>query len=202
MSAEFGTVGGGSKNSASGFASTVPGGYGNNASGDFSFAAGQRAHALGRGSFAFADGSPHDFSSTQNNRFRVRATGGVTFVTDVSPVSDNPTWLCVTEAGSGWACASDRNQKQNLRQLDGQAVLERLVEMPVFAWNPKGRNAHVNHYGPTAQDFHAAFGLGDDDKLIGSQDADGVALAAIQGLNAKVEAERDAKGHRDRSAPC
>ena len=110
-----------------------------------------------------------------------------------SPVSGNPTWLCVTEAGSGWACASDRNQKQNLRQLDGQAVLERLVEMPVFAWNPKGRNAHVNHYGPTAQDFHAAFGLGDDDKLIGSQDADGVALPAIQGLNAKVEAERAAK---------
>jgi hypothetical protein len=37
-----------------------------------------------------------------------------------------------------------------------------------------------------AQDFMAAFGLGDDDRLIGMQDADGVALAAIQGLNAKL----------------
>ena len=35
----------------------------------------------------------------------------------------------------------------------------------------------------------AAFGLGDDDKMIGMQDADGVALAAIQGLNAKLESK-------------
>ncbi len=33
-----------------------------------------------------------------------------------------------------------------------------------------------------AQDFFAAFGLGDSDKAIGTIDADGVDLAAIQGL--------------------
>ena len=38
-----------------------------------------------------------------------------------------------------------------------------------------------------AQDFHAAFGIGPDDKHIATVDADGVALAAIQGLNEKVE---------------
>jgi DNA-binding transcriptional MerR regulator len=38
-----------------------------------------------------------------------------------------------------------------------------------------------------AQDFHAAFGLGDNDKAIGTVDEAGVALAAIQGLNQKVE---------------
>ena len=43
-----------------------------------------------------------------------------------------------------------------------------------------------------AQDFHAAFGLGDSDKAIGTVDAGGVALAAIQGLNQKVE-EKDAE---------
>ena len=41
--------------------------------------------------------------------------------------------------------------------------------------------------GPMAQDFHRAFGLGDRDTEIVTIDADGVALAAIQGLNAKVE---------------
>ena len=41
-----------------------------------------------------------------------------------------------------------------------------------------------------AQDFHAAFGVGPDDKHIATVDADGVALAAIQGLNAKVEAQK------------
>jgi hypothetical protein len=68
--------------------------------------------------------------------------------------------------------------------------------MPVYQWNPKGANAHIRHFGPTAQDFHAAFGLGDSNLTIGQQDADGVALAAIQGLNAKLEAtisDRDAK---------
>jgi outer membrane murein-binding lipoprotein Lpp len=37
------------------------------------------------------------------------------------------------------------------------------------------------------QDFHAAFGFGDSDKAIGTVDEGGVALAAIQGLNQKME---------------
>jgi hypothetical protein len=41
-----------------------------------------------------------------------------------------------------------------------------------------------------AQDFHAAFGLGTDDKHIATVDADGVALAAIQGLNEMLEETR------------
>ena len=46
----------------------------------------------------------------------------------------------------------------------------------------------MRHLGPTAQDFRAAFGLGHNDTTISSVDAPGVALAAIQGLNAKLEA--------------
>ncbi|HZT21418.1 MAG TPA: tail fiber domain-containing protein, partial [Verrucomicrobiae bacterium] len=50
------------------------------------------------------------------------------------------------------------------------------------------------HLGPMAQDFHAAFGLnGSDDKHISTVDEGGVALAAIQGLNQKLEAESQAK---------
>ena len=42
-----------------------------------------------------------------------------------------------------------------------------------------------------AQDFHAAFGLnGADDKHIATVDEEGVALAAIQGLNQKVEEQQ------------
>ena len=40
--------------------------------------------------------------------------------------------------------------------------------------------------GPMAQDFRAAFGLGVNEKTIVTVDADGVALAAIQGLNEKT----------------
>ena len=41
--------------------------------------------------------------------------------------------------------------------------------------------------GPMAQDFHGAFGLGDSDKTITNIDADGVALAAIQGLKRELD---------------
>lgn len=46
--------------------------------------------------------------------------------------------------------------------------------------------------GPIAEEFHALFGLGGDDHSISTVDIDGVALAAIQGLNAKLEAENAA----------
>jgi hypothetical protein len=38
-----------------------------------------------------------------------------------------------------------------------------------------------------AQDFHAAFNVGNDDKRISSIDPSGVALIAIQALNDKIE---------------
>jgi hypothetical protein len=47
-----------------------------------------------------------------------------------------------------------------------------------------------------AQDFKAAFYPGADDKSITTQEADGVALVAIQGLNQKLQDElqrRDAE---------
>jgi predicted nuclease with TOPRIM domain len=43
-----------------------------------------------------------------------------------------------------------------------------------------------------AQDFYAAFKVGPDDKHITTVDEGGVALAAIQGLNQKLQ-EKDAR---------
>ena len=40
----------------------------------------------------------------------------------------------------------------------------------------------MRHLGPMAEEFYAAFGLGDTEQGILSTDADGVAFAAIQGL--------------------
>lgn len=188
----FATVGGGNGNHANGDWSTVPGGAGNVASGNYSVALGHRARAAFDGDFVFADSQNFDFAPNGPDNFRVRATGGVRFVVDIDGTGTS-TWSCGLVSGGSWVCSSDVNQKQDLQRLDGQAVLDKLAAMPVYAWSPRGRNAHVRHYGPTAQDFHTAFGLGEDDLGIGQQDADGVALAAIQGLNAKVEAERAAK---------
>ena len=49
----------------------------------------------------------------------------------------------------------------------------------------------IRHIGPMAQDFYAAFGVGEDDRHISTVDADGVALAAIQGLYQVVQ-DKDA----------
>ena len=59
------------------------------------------------------------------------------------------------------------------------------------------KSAGVRHLGPVAQDFKAAFGLGSSDKHIATVDADGVALAAIQGLNQKVEEQGAAMKSKD-----
>ena len=71
--------------------------------------------------------------------------------------------------------------------MDSNDVLARVVALPIARWsftNVPG----IAHMGPMAQDFHAAFKLGDDETRLAPMDAQGVALAAIQGLNAKLEA--------------
>ncbi|MFO1488773.1 MAG: tail fiber domain-containing protein [Verrucomicrobiota bacterium] len=83
--------------------------------------------------------------------------------------------------------SSDRNLKENFAAVDARAVLDKVLQLPITEWNYKA-TAPQRHVGPMAQDFHAAFGLGPDDKHIATVDADGVALAAIQGLNEKLEA--------------
>ena len=86
---------------------------------------------------------------------------------------------------------SDRNAKQDVEPLDGREVLEKVAVLPVSTWSYKGGD-DVRHAGPMAQDFHAAFGFGSNDKGIVSIDAHGVALAAIQGLNEVMKEENAA----------
>jgi len=84
------------------------------------------------------------------------------------------------------AQGSDRNMKTAFEPVDAGAVLEQVTKLPVMKW-AYTNDASVRHLGPMAQDFHAAFGVGEDDKHIANIDEGGVALAAIQGLNQKLE---------------
>jgi len=86
---------------------------------------------------------------------------------------------------------SDRNAKQDFAAVDTRAVLEKVAQLPLATWTYKN-DAATKHLGPVAQDFYAAFQVGPDDKHIATVDADGVALAAIQGLNQKVDSENAA----------
>ena len=90
--------------------------------------------------------------------------------------------------GGVWTNASSRDYKERIAPIDPAIVLDKLVALPISAWQYK-HSTEGKHLGPMAEDFKAAFGLAGDGKSIGTVDADGVALAAIQGLNAKLEAE-------------
>jgi hypothetical protein len=86
---------------------------------------------------------------------------------------------------------SDRNAKKNFQSVDTVAVLEKLAAIPIERWNYQWeKDSDVPHLGPMAQDFKGAFYPGRDDKTISMLEFDGVALAALQGLNQKLE-EKD-----------
>jgi hypothetical protein len=93
---------------------------------------------------------------------------------------------------------SDRNAKENFAPVNACAVLDKVATLPILTWNYKEMR-DGRHMGPTAQDFHAAFGLGGSDKTITTVDPDGVALAAIQGLNEKVETKARVSEHKIRA---
>jgi hypothetical protein len=85
---------------------------------------------------------------------------------------------------NGLLLTSDRNAKENFTALDSQSVLARVAALNVSEWNYKTDGRQVQHIGPMAQDFHAAFQVnGSDDTHISVVDEGGVALAAIKGLN-------------------
>jgi len=81
---------------------------------------------------------------------------------------------------------SSRDLKTGFTALDPKDVLARVSALPVSLWSYKNETA-VRHAGPMAEDFHQAFGLGEDDKHIAPGDQAGVALLAVQGLNQVVQ---------------
>jgi hypothetical protein len=180
----YATVSGGLASQAGGNSSTVPGGYANHALADYSFAAGSRANVdpAHTGAMLFADASRFPFNSLAPNEFAVRATGGVRFVTSVDPAGEPLTGVRLPAGSGSWETLSDRNAKAGFKPVNAIQVLQRLASIPIKTWNYKGQPASVQHIGPVAQDFYAAFGLGDDNHYISSVDADGVTMAAIQGL--------------------
>jgi hypothetical protein len=82
---------------------------------------------------------------------------------------------------SSWSTISDHAAKENFESIDTHEILRQVGELPLAAWNYRSDPNQRRCIGPVAQDFHAAFGLGDT-VTINSIDMDGVALAAIQAL--------------------
>lgn len=86
---------------------------------------------------------------------------------------------------------SDVNSKALFKPINQEAILSALNALPITTWHYKDEPQRPRHIGPMAQDFHRAFGFGNDDTTIPVVDAIGVAYAAIQALRTRVvELER------------
>jgi hypothetical protein len=184
----YGTISGGLSNVVNGNYAAIPGGFMNVASGAYSLAAGNMACATNQGAFVWADSTGTPVSSTTSNQFTVRASGGVLFYSNPGATAG----VSLASGSGSWTTLSDRNSKENLQPVDAQTVLEKVAALPMNTWNYKTQAAAIRHIGPMAQDFKAAFGVGETETGIATVDEDGVALAAIQGLNQKLN-EKDAE---------
>ena len=173
----------GTNTTANGAASTAMG-SGSVALGNYSFAAGKNATATHNNSFIWSDGSD-TFGSGAANTFNVLASGGYQLYTGTGH------GVSLAHDDTSWGVISDRNAKKNFAPLDGKTVLAKLAAVPVQQWNYKWeKDTDVPNIGPMAQDFKAAFYPGRDDKTITTLEFDGVEMAAIQGLNQKLEEQK------------
>lgn len=148
--------------------------------------------------FVWADSHDENFVGSVANSFIVRASGGIYFG-KATPSAGAPsgksidTWTGAHLTNGGvWTNASDRAAKENFANVNAREILSRVANLPIQTWNYIAEQATIRHIEPTAQDFYAAFGVGADDTHIATIDANGVALAAIQGLHQVVQ-EKEAQ---------
>ncbi|MBK7146025.1 MAG: tail fiber domain-containing protein [Xanthomonadales bacterium] len=132
----------------------------------------------------------HYNGSTMSRRVELANNGTVTVR---SNITGSASGVAMAAGAGSWSSLSDRSVKTAIRPIDARAVLDRVLALPVTSWSYAAQDASIRHIGPMAQDFRAQFAIGENDTTISSVDADGVALAAIQGLNAKLETENAAK---------
>ncbi|HEX8351802.1 MAG TPA: tail fiber domain-containing protein [Pyrinomonadaceae bacterium] len=141
------------------------------------------------GSFVWTDrSSDSSVTPTAQNQTIFRSSGGYWLYSD----SGLSAGVTLAPGGGSWTSISDRNMKANFAAVDTRAILRGVLQLPISTWNYKSQDASVRHIGPMAQDFFAAFKVGEGDKTITTVDPDGVALAAIQGLNEELK-DRDAR---------
>ncbi|MDZ8050163.1 MAG: tail fiber domain-containing protein [Aulosira sp. ZfuVER01] len=84
---------------------------------------------------------------------------------------------------------SDRNVKEEVAEVDVHTILQGIASLPITTWKYKNQDEAIRHIGPMAQDFAATFNVGESDRFIEAVDANGVALAAIQALYQKLQAQ-------------
>ena len=181
VTGSYAFIGGGQDNLCTGTYSFIGSGLSNITSGSYSIALGRKADASLHGTFVWGNGEDAKITSTLINAVYFQASGGM----HVYTATDGGTSLGATlhENATAWSALSDRNKKENFEEIDTIEVLLKLVAIPVTKWNYKAQvDKSIKHMGPVSQDFWEAYQLGHDDLSIDTLNADGVTMAALQGL--------------------
>src|SRR2546426_5664569 len=125
-----------------------------------------------------------------------KARANLVFSAGSGPGSSGPEPLLLSASGATvngtFNNNSDRNAKQDFAPVAPAQILEKVARLPLSEWSYKV-DPGTRHIGPMAQDFHAAFDVSTEDKHIAPIDEGGVALAAIQALNQRLEEKVKAK---------
>lgn len=147
-----------------------------------SLAWGMQAKANHNGSMVLKGGDTYilgdSLSSSNDYEISMQFEGGYRFFTDPSA----STGVELTPGSGSWATISDRNKKENFKELSYKEILNKINEIPVTEWNYISQEDDVRHIGPMAQDFYKAFKLDNSDTTITTGDISGVNMAAIKGL--------------------
>lgn len=92
---------------------------------------------------------------------------------------------------------SSRSAKTSIEKPDPETLLALISELEVGFWRYARRGDAARHFGPTAEAFHAAFGLGEDERHISVADMAGIALGAVQALEQRTNALQEQILSRD-----
>lgn len=121
-----------------------------------------------------------------NNSFKLNTDGSTTLTSNSAATAG----VSLSAGGGSWASLSDVNMKENFASVNGEELLERLRMVPITSWNYKTQDSTIRHIGPMAQDFAAAFNVGEDNRHIATIDPDGVALAGVQALDNRTNSQQ------------
>jgi hypothetical protein len=177
---------------AIGYHVTASGNY-STAFGDYTVTSGEHSVAMGyhantngmRGSFVYSDYSSTSIfaAATAPNQFMVKAAGGTIFYSN-SVLSSG---VSLAPGGGAWLTLSDKNSKENFKKMNKETILHKIAGLDIPSWNYKSQNERIRHLGPMAQDFYAAFGLGENNTTITTTDIDGINMLAIQALTDRTK---------------
>jgi hypothetical protein len=165
-------------------------GYFMTASGNNSTAMGNYVSTNGHtGAFIIGDKSTTTITNSGvDNRFTARFAGGYRLFTS----SDLSTGVQALAGDNAWSTVSDIHLKENFEEVNGEDFLRKISNLHLTSWNYKKQNPNnFRHYGPMAQDFHAAFGKDNygsigNDTTINQADFLGVNFIAIQALEKRT----------------